>query len=311
MEKQLSVVGALTQWLFKEHRSPVVSFYDIGHAIIKIYHAREYGGQKIKNIKAALPRRDSVFAYRKELIELGILENRNYFPSDMTLLASSPFKDPFDLVCGLDPFCYISHLSAMEYHGLTDRFSKTIFATTVPAPQWKVRATDKMKKELGDELLAAYLEAGFTPLVRHVITNLSKNPVSMLTTKFADQGSYVAPSDRPIRISSIGRTFVDMLRKPDLCGGMKHVIDVYREHANVYLPLIVSEVDRHGDKIEKVRAGYILEERCGIRNNSTIASWVQFAQRGGSRRLDPSEEYWPTFSEKWCISINVSKESDE
>lgn len=311
MDKQLSMVGALTQWLFKEHKSPVVSSYDIGQAIVKIYQFREYGGQKVKNIRADFPRRESVHAYRKDLIVLGILEQRRDFPGDTTLLASSPYKDPLDLVCGLDPFCYISHLSAMEYHGLTDRFSNTVFATTVPAPQWKLRAADRMKRDLGDALLPTYLEAGFMPPVRPIITSLSKHPVNMLATKFADQGAYISSSDRPVRISSLGRTFVDMLRKPDLCGGMKHVIAVYREHAKAYLPLIVSEVDRHGDKIEKVRAGYILEERCDIRDHPTVGGWVQFAQRGGSRLLDPSEAYWPTFSEKWCLSINVSKEDDE
>jgi hypothetical protein len=311
MDKQLSVVGALTQWLFKEHRSPVVTLYDIGYATVKIYNAREYAGQKVKNIRAAFPRRESTTAYRNELTELGILEPRRDLPTDMSLLVSSPFKDPFDLACGIDPFCYISHLSAMEYHGLTDRFAKTIFATTLPTPQWKIRATEKMKKDLGPELFASFLEANFAPLARRVVPSINKNPLNMLTSKFADQGAYIVPSDRPIRVASLGRTFVDMLRKPGLCGGMKHVLDVYREHANIYLPLIISEVDRHGDKIEKVRAGYILEERCGIKNNATIASWVQFAQRGGSRVLDPDEAYWPTFSEKWCLSINVPKEINE
>ena len=168
-----------------------------------------------------------------------------------------------------------------------------------------------MKKDLGPELFASFLEANFAPLARRVVPSINKNPLNMLTSKFADQGAYIVPSDRPIRVASLGRTFVDMLRKPGLCGGMKHVLDVYREHANIYLPLIISEVDRHGDKIEKVRAGYILEERCGIKNNATIASWVQFAQRGGSRVLDPDEAYWSTFSEKWCLSINVPKEINE
>ncbi|MBV6325141.1 type IV toxin-antitoxin system AbiEi family antitoxin domain-containing protein [Duganella violaceipulchra] len=311
MEKQLSVVAALTQWLLKEHRSPVVSLYDIGVATMKIYQTREYGGQKIKNIRTTIPRRESVFSSRKELLDLGIIEEKRELPNGCFLSASSSFQEGMDLACGIDPFCYVSHLSAMEHHGLTDRFSKTTFITTVPAQQWKVRAQDKMKRDLGEDLFLTYIEAGFPALSKHIITSLNRSPVSVLSTKFADQGSYVNLSDRPVRISSIGRTFIDMLRKPDLCGGMRHVIDVYKEHALSYLPLITSEVDRNGDKIEKVRAGYILEELCKIENNSTINGWIAFAQRGGSRVLDPSEEYWSTFSEKWCLSINVPGISDE
>jgi predicted transcriptional regulator of viral defense system len=167
-----------------------------------------------------------------------------------------------------------------------------------------------MIKDLGDSF-EQYESSAFPLLVRHAFQSLNKTSTRVLVTKFADQGAYVVTPDRPIRVSSIGRTFLDMLRKPDLCGGMNHVIDVFIEHAKPYLPLIINEIDRHGDKIEKVRAGYILEERCHIIENPKIDAWVVFAQRGGSRVLDPTTPYWSTFSEKWCLSINVSNYSNE
>lgn len=306
MQKQLSVVGALTLYLLKEHRSPIVTLYDIGVATLRLYSVREYAGQKIKNIRSAIPRRDNIAKYRNELMENGILEERKDFPKDCYFLASSPFTESMDLACGIDPFCYVSHLSAMEYHGLTDRFAKTLFLTSPPAPIWKSRAHEKMLKDLGESSIEQYVEAGFPSLTRHPLKSLNKTSVSVLVTKFADQGAYVVPQERPVKIASIGRTFLDMLRKPDLCGGMSHVIDVFEEQAKSYLQLIINEVDRHGDPIEKVRAGYILEERCGIAGNSKINAWAAFAQRGGSRVLDPMTPYWPTFSEKWCLSINVS-----
>lgn len=311
MEKQLSVSGALTQWILKEHRSPVVSLYEIGVAVAKIYQEKQYSGQKIKNIRVGIPRRDSIMGFRKELISLGIIEEKYGLPHDCCEKVSASFRDGGDMACGIDPFCYISHLSAMEYHGLTDRFSKTIFISTVPGPQWKARAVEKMKRDLGEDLYLLYCEVGLPQLVKYSFKTLNRNPVNILSTKFADQGSYINLPDRAVRISSIGRTFIDMLRKPDLCGGIKHVLEVYKENASAYIPLIVAEIDRHGDPIDKVRAGYVLESVCGITDNSTISSWVRFAQRGGSRVLDPNEDYWPTFSEKWCLSINVAGIEDE
>lgn len=310
MQKQLSIVGALTLRLLKEHRSPVVSLYDLAFATMQLYAAREYAGQKIKSIRSSFPRKDAISKYRTDLMESGILEERKDFPRDCYFLASSPFNASTDLACGIDPFCYVSHLSAMEYHGLTDRFAKTLFLTTPTAPIWKERAQERMIKDLGEGVFNQYRKESFPLLTRHPIDSVNRTSVNTLVTKFADKGAYIAPQDRPIRVASIGRTFLDMLRKPDLCGGMNHVIEVFKDHAKSYLPLIINEIDRHGDKIEKVRAGYILEERCGILNNSKIEAWAEFAQRGGSRVLDPTAPYWSTFSEKWCLSINVSNQEN-
>ena len=95
-----------------------------------------------------------------------------------------------------------------------------------------------------------------------------------------------------------------MLREPTLCGGMQHVIDVYNQYAKQYFRLIVDELDSHGNGIEKVRAGYILEEHCKI-HDPRIDTWHKFAQRGGSRKLDPTGEYSETFSERWSLSLNL------
>ena len=111
-----------------------------------------------------------------------------------------------------------------------------------------------------------------------------------------------------LRVSSIGRTFLDMLRRPDLCGGIHNCLDVFQQHGPQYLKLIIDEITQHGNSIEKVRAGYILEEYCNIKNHvldNALEEWVKHAQRGGSRKLDPNNEYWPFFSEKWCLSINT------
>ena len=105
------------------------------------------------------------------------------------------------------------------------------------------------------------------------------------------------------RISTIGQTFLDMLRRPVLCGGMNHVIDVWKEHASDHLPAIIAAVDSASPVI-KCRAGYVIEERLGIRN-PRLEAWRLYAQRGGSRVLDPGQPYAPAWSEKWMISLNA------
>ncbi|WP_461474738.1 hypothetical protein [Pararhodobacter aggregans] len=62
------------------------------------------------------------------------------------------------------------------------------------------------------------------------------------------------------RITSIGQTFADMLAEPQLCGGMRHVLDVWENEADQWVPEIIAAIDALDSKIAKVRAGYILSE---------------------------------------------------
>ena len=78
------------------------------------------------------------------------------------------------------------------------------------------------------------------------------------------QGAFKHIDGRMLRVSTIGRTFLDMLRKPDYCGSMYHVAGIFKNNGQQYSKLIIDEIDRHGTNIEKARAGYLLEEvQCG------------------------------------------------
>jgi predicted transcriptional regulator of viral defense system len=208
---------------------------------------------------------------------------------------------PAELVCSLDPFCYMSHLSAMEHHGLTDRFPKILFMTTPSLGQWRDQAKQRMQRDLG-ELLERYVDAGLPKLTRPHISKMKGTTVEF--HERSQLGAFRNVGESPLRVATIGRTFLDMLREPKLCGGIQHVIDIYRAHAKRYFRLIVDEVERHGSSIDKVRAGYILADVCKL-GDPTIFKWASCAQRGGSRKLDPDAEYAPTYSETWMLSINV------
>ena len=159
-----------------------------------------------------------------------------------------------------------------------------------------------MKAELGDDF-PDYVEAGMPTLRKYTFDRLGQARLQWFHSKHL--GAFKKLANRQLRVSTIGRTFLDMLRNPELCGGMSHVLRVFDEHALRYLRLITDEVDRHGKGIDKVRAGYLLQERLRVNDNETINSWAEFVQRGGSRKLDPSAEYIPEWSDRWCISLNL------
>ena len=107
-----------------------------------------------------------------------------------------------------------------------------------------------------------------------------------------------------MKLGSVGQTFLDMLVEPQLCGGMNHIIDVWQEHANTYIDEIVGVVNSCESSIAKVRAGYLIEEVVGL-DIPIVRGWQQFAQRGGSRKLDPSKPFEARWSETWMLSINL------
>lgn len=208
---------------------------------------------------------------------------------------------PAEIACSLDPFAYVSHLSAMEYYGLTDRFPSVLFMLTPSDKSWRLQARERMHKDLG---------AGFDEYIRSGLPKLKKyelNRIAQTSIQFHERsqlGAFRHVADSPMRVATIGRVFLDMIREPHLCGGMQHVIDVYRAEARRYLRLIVDDVEQWGTAIDKVRAGFLLSDVCGL-EDPVMDGWVQYAQRGGSRKLDPEGEYAATYSERWKLSLNV------
>lgn len=189
----------------------------------------------------------------------------------------------------------------MEYHGITDRFSKVLYLSTPPGQEWKEQADARMGRDLKErkeEYLAGKLPALRFQKFEHI------DGVRVELMRRSHRGAFKTIKSPSIRVAMVGRTFLDMVREPDLCGGMLHVVDTYREYAGKYAKLILDEVEKHGTLIEKARAGYLLEKVCR-RSDPVIDAWASRVQRGGSRKLDPQAEYAPFFSERWALSINV------
>ena len=97
---------------------------------------------------------------------------------------------------------------------------------------------------------------------------------------------------------------MDAVREPEYCGGMGHVIQVFEEFGKLHSKTIIDTAGRSGKEIEKARVGYLLEEYCGVRDER-LEEWAEKTVRGGSKKLDPSNEYSSEYSAKWNISINV------
>ena len=281
---------------------PVITFYQLAIIVHHIYLSKSLHGEHVQAIKKDAADTQALSNALKNLVDDGILNPYKGFPNKSVFsILGRGNESPGEVACSVDPFCYISHLTAMEHHGLTNRMPSKLFLSSPGKGEWRKYAIERMRKDLKDNL-TIYQNNGLPELHKIRINKIGRTEVHRHNS--IHLGAYKNIRGKVVRVSSIGRTFLDMLRNPELCGGINHVLEVYEEHAETYLKLIIDEVTNNGRPIDKVRAGYILDEKLRLKH-SLINEWLSQAQRGGSRKLDATAEYIPEFSEKWCLSINV------
>ena len=296
----ISLPEALAQRLARQNTAVFLPY----QVAVLAWHLVRDGAHDGVPLRAQRDRLDSATLRRvvSRLLSTGVLRTvPGVSDGSAYLLLGASASDGRALICALDPFCYLSHSSALEYHALTDRLPEMLYVSTpAPAP-WREFADTRMARDLGDEL-AAFQAQGLPGLSRSRVSRIGHRPVHRYSS--IHPGAFRVVKDPEFRVATLGRTFLDMLREPDLCGGLMHVLTVFREHARPNLRLILDEIDQHGNDIDKVRAGYILEDLCTI-HDGRIDEWVARARRGGSRKLNPALEYSPVFSERWALSINI------
>lgn len=281
-----------------DHDAPIVTDYEFFALGRKLLDAKEWGGEPLKRLPTGWDHTRARNAIRRLEARKSITADADFRSGVWRVIQSTRNGSAEEVACIVDPFCYVSHLSAMQRYGLTDRSPEALHLTTPARSVWNMLRDQKMVEDLGgppDSEHPLLLRLGFKGELRRrpVIVHESSHPAKPVEVR-----------GEKTRITSIGRTFGDMLSEPALCGGIRHVIDIWERDAEQWADQIIGEVDKMESKMVKVRAGYLLSEVLEI-EDGRIDGWEQFAQRGGSRKLNPDAPYAPTYSERWMISLNV------
>lgn len=293
--KLTKLASALTDFL-EASDTPVFTDYSLFLIVRDLYKNPE--GLYLRGKSATL---ENYRRARELLIRVKRITQDEDYPSVYRVLAKQDLSAD-EITCLLDPFCYISHLSAMQRYGLTDRRPEALYLTIPAADNLKEMIKAKMDQDYGPELKNLPRDEIHRLTIIHHPDQVRKRKLDIFSTK--SYGPHLRAKGSYARVSTIGQTFLDMLEEPQRCGGMAHVLEIWQEHAHLYLSDIISAVENAPKSIHKVRAGYILDEVLKI-DKPQIQSWAKFAQRGGSRILDPTKPFASAYSEKWMISINV------
>ncbi len=287
--RELAMMLAATEW-------PTITDYELFRKVQVLYES----GKKL-NLRHHHATTRDYKRLHQQLRNLGVLASDPDYGKSAYRILSNPDRPAEEICCSVDPFCHVSHLSAMQRYGLTNRRPKSLFLTT-PAPKTaRTLTADRMMRDHGEDI-GTRLDDIVPLKVVHHPKSVRKREISDFRT--AHPGQWLPVRGSLARLATIGQTFTDTLTEPGRCGGMAHVIEVWREFGPTYLEEIVSAIDVAPTAIAKVRAGYILSELLGI-DDPRVTAWQRFAMRGGSRVLDPSKPYAPEFSETWMLSTNV------
>lgn len=270
----------------------VVTYYTFFRLMQTMYKER-----KGLYLRREIPTVEDHYRYLRKMCRANVIRPDNDYGKRLIRVLDIPGQSAEEIVCTADPLCYVSHLSAMHRWGLTNRSPKSLICTRLHRKALTAQLFDMMTSH-PDGLPPERCRMKY---VSHPAT-VRNRPIYMVESKKPGTAVYLRGTS--IRIATIGQTFLDMLQYQKLCGGISHVLDVYDEYADVWLEEIVDSVDSVNNNLVKSRAGYILEERLGL-EHVKIDSWKASAQRGGSRKLDPSKPYVPKYSEDWMISLNV------
>lgn len=280
-------------------QQPIVSNYALFLCAYKVEHANNHITILEYEQKLLPPSPKNKRLLLKELQDRHIIKKDKDFKSGIYRINEIADRSVDEICSIVDPFCYISHLSAMSRYGLTNRIPSSLILTTPSDSIWYELRDKLLENNYGphiDKTTIFPLEKIIFPKkIRgiNVLRQQTKFPIKTQPIK----GSFA-------RISEIGATFLDMLNNPAMCGGMEHILEVWKEHAPLYLEEIITAATNSPTKIAKVRAGYILDELLNIKD-SRIDDWLSAAQRGSSQLLNPEQPFSSRFSEKWMISLNV------
>lgn len=277
---------------------PVVTLYDFYVLGDHLFRTKVWNSAPLKRLPHDWDQLRAKNAVRRLEARRALVADSDFASGVWRVTQATRAGSAEEVACIADPFAYVSHLSAMQRYGLTDRSPQALHLTSPKRPLWNALRSERALRDLPEvqRVESPILNRpGFRDTIRRrpVVVHVSSHPWNPSPI-----------SGEETRITSVGQTFADMLTEPGLCGGMRHVLDVWENEAGQWVPEIVAAIDQLDIKIVKVRAGYILSEIMDI-DHPALHNWEKFAQRGGSRKLDPDADYAPEFSERWMISINV------
>lgn len=129
----------------------------------------------------------------------------------------------YELIGSINPESYFSHFTAMYLHELTTQIPKTIY----------VNAEQSAKPRLVGSLSQDQIDTAFRrpPRTTSNRARFRGYSICMLNGKHTEQLGVLdmtGPEDAKVRVTSVERTLIDIVVRPNYAGGVFEVLEAYR-----------------------------------------------------------------------------------
>ena len=176
-----------------------------------------------------------------------------------------------------DPY-YIGYLSALNFHGLTDKTPSMVYVATQEPHRSRIVLDNKIK----------------------FITVVPRKFFGIMETKIENQ---------KVLVSSKEKTIVDCLDHPEYCEGVEEVARaIYFGKNELDFSKLASMSEKIGNRAVLKRLGYI-SDHLNIRQLKQLMKYVDVSS--GYSLLDPTAKRTGKIIEKWKIVANVSIDSEK
>jgi len=235
-----------------------------GKGIFTLKDMKEYD-EKTKSLLYNLSKKNWILRIKKGLymiapLEAGELGARSHTVHSFVL--ASHLVDPY----------YISHWSALNYHGLTEQTPPAVYITTTKP---------RNRKKILD--------------IEFVFVTVPERKMFGTTEVKVENSS--------VKISTPEKTIVDCLDHPEHCGGIEGVAKaIYFEHRDLDFKKTVEMVGKMGNRTIVKRLGYLLE-RLGLHEHDGLLTRLEVSK--GYSRLDPKLPKRGKINERWKLRVNI------
>jgi len=309
----MNLTNAMIQWLLSDYEFNAINDFQLYFQFEKFFVEEKYNDIEL-TIRSNGNLESSYRAFINQIKDhnsfkaYSIASNRFYFE----IIRSSNKLQILetDLICSIFPNTYIHFLSAMRGYSFTDRIPRKIQLVVPNRQIWKKFAHEYIEQHRSEykyinKLSPAntssieYRKEKFLPVYPSKNKYFNKILLDITTT------ATLSPSIKSgvgTKIIDVGDLFVEMLNSPDQCGGIQHVIDIYKDYAKFFIKDIIraGEVSHY---LTQARIGFIFEYILNIKNDE-IMNWKKNQSRGGSRKFLANKPFSNFISLEWNLSLN-------